>query len=108
MLAANIPLRKLDNAKFRGALETGFGLKLPSEAIMRQKYVPDCYESVLQDIRQDLKEGPVWISADCSRDSIGREVTNVIVGRLNSQAYHKPHLVHVAFSDKADSAQMAR
>jgi len=100
MLAANIPLKKLENTVFRGTLESGFGLKLPSEAIF-QKYVPECYEAVFQTIKQDLKEGPVWISADCSRDVKGREVTNVVIGCLDSQEYHKPHLVHVAFFDKS-------
>lgn len=108
MLAANIPISKLENPLLRNALESGFGFKLPSETIMRQKYMPSCYEEVFADIKNDLKEGPIWISADCSHDIMGREVTNVIVGTLHSECYKKPHLVHMSFSDRANSALMAR
>ncbi len=59
-------------------------------------------------IKEDLKEGPLWVSADCSRDGMGREVASVIVGALNSEKYRKPHLVHVDFLEKVDSAAVAR
>ncbi len=108
MLSTNIPIKKLENEAFRGALEAGCGFKLPSEAAFRRKYLPDTFDHVLEGIKKDLQVGPVWISADCSRDVKGREVTNVVVGRLDSEAYHKSHLMHVTFSDRADSGRMAR
>ncbi len=35
-------------------------------------------------------------------------MANITVGTLNSQAYSKPHSVHVAFLDKTDGAPMVR
>jgi hypothetical protein len=84
------------------------GISLQNEATMRLKHVPSIYNSIMEQIKEDLKEGPLWISTDCSRDAMGREVANVIVGTLNSEEYKKPHLVNVTFLEKADSGSMAR
>lgn len=107
-LAANVPIKKLENPVLRDALETHLGIKLPHETRFREKYVPSIYEETMQEIKEALAEGPLWISVDCSRDPKGREVANVIVGSLDGNEYHNPYLVHVAFLQTADSPSMAR
>jgi hypothetical protein len=108
LVASNIPLNKLQNPVFRGFLETHLAISIPSESLFRKKYIPGCYAEVMEKIKERLKEGSLWISADCSRDPKGREVANVIVGKLDGDKYSPPFLVNVAFLDKADAATMAR
>jgi len=108
MVATNIPLDKLNNPIFRVFFESNFSVGLPSVTTFRTKYLPLCYEEVMQSIKDCLKTGSLWISADCSKDSMGHEVANIIVGKLNRDEYSKPFLVAVSFLDKENAATMAR
>lgn len=56
MLAANIPLKKLENLVLRDVLESNLGIKLPSEATFRLKHMPNCFSEIMDSIRNDLKE----------------------------------------------------
>ena len=56
----------------------------------------------METIKEELKEGSLWISTDCVRDSVGREVTNVIIGKLDNEKFYPPFLVKVAFLETAD------
>lgn len=107
-LAANIPLKKLQHPVLREILETNMAIKLPCETTFRAKFVPSCYEDVWEAIKRDLKDGPLWICPDATKDALGREVCNIIVGKLDSQCYHKPHLVNVGFMDKVNGESIAR
>jgi hypothetical protein len=107
-LTANIPLKKMENQLLREFLEKYIGKNMPSESTLRKKNVPLCYDEVMGSIKETLSEGSLWVSADCARDSMGSEVANVIVGKLDSKKFHPPFLVKVAFLETADSATMAR
>lgn len=107
-LAADIPLFKLENKFLQEALEKNAGIVLPQESHCRKKYVPACYDETMDKIRQELSTGYLWVSSDCSRDSQGREVAHVLMGKLDSDQYTKPFLVHVEFLEKADGDAMAR
>jgi len=108
LLSADIPLNKLDNPELKGFLEKVLRFSLPTQSLFRKKHLPNCYNEVMQQIKEGLGNHPVWVSTDCSRDSMGREVANVFVGQLDSQRYHAPFLVNVEFLEKADSASTAR
>jgi hypothetical protein len=71
LLAANIPPRKLQNPSLCSFLEKNMPIQLPSEATLRQKFLPACFKEVMEKIKKDLKTGPLWISTDCSRDAMG-------------------------------------
>lgn len=107
-LAAGIPFNKLQNPILRDVLESNFGLQLPNEATLRLKYLPSCHSNIMESIKEELKEGSLWVTADCSRDTMGREVAHVLIGRLSVDKFMAPYLVKVSFLDKADSATMAR
>lgn len=62
----------------------------------------------MEEIKQELKEGILWILADGSRDAMGREVVHVLVGKLDKEQYQPPFLVHVDFVEKSDGDSMAR
>ncbi len=69
MLTTNILLEKLNNPIFRNFLESHLSMALPSVTTFRTKYLPVCYDKVMKSIKENLKIGSLWISADCSRDA---------------------------------------
>ena len=107
-LSADIPINKLDNPQLRQLLEKEFGFMLPSQFIFRNKHLPNCFSEVMEKIKEGLAKQPIWISMDCSHDTLGREVANVFMGRLDSEKYHPPYLVNVDFLEKANSASIAQ
>lgn len=108
LLSAGIPLKKMENSHLRHFLEKYIGKTIPCEAALRKKYVPLCYEEVMKSMKEELKEGSLWVSTDCSRDAMGREVANVIIGKLDCDKFQPPFLFKVAFLETADSSAMAR
>jgi hypothetical protein len=108
-MAANIPWKKLENIKLKTFLETNLGITIPDESTIRKNYAADCYINVMDEIRSDLEGSPVWIGMDETTDVMGRYVGNVLVGKLDNEKYHPPHLVNCVFLDKCDlSAVSAR
>lgn len=51
----------------------------------KEKYVNVIYEETLTSIRQNIQDGPIWVSIDESTYVDGRYVGNVIVGKLSSE-----------------------
>lgn len=51
LLAANIPLAKLNNTSFRKFLEKNIKFKIPDESTLRKNYVEKCYLNTIQNIR---------------------------------------------------------
>ena len=108
LLSAGIPLAKMKNKHLHDFLEKYTGKTIPTEAHLRNKYVPICYDEVLSRMREELKEGSLWVVADCARDAQGREVANVVIGKLDHNEFHKPFLVKMAFLETGDSGTMSR
>ncbi len=96
-LSAEIPLKKLRNSHLRNYLEKYTGKTIPSEETLRSKYLPLCYDEAMEAMKEELKQGSLWVSTDCSRDSMGREVANVVVGKLDCNQFQEPYLVKVSF-----------
>ena len=107
-LSANIPWGKLQVPRLRSFLEDNLGIKLPDEWTLRNKYLDQCSDDVLDEIRKALSGHPIWISVDETTDATGRYVANVMAGRLDSEAYYKPYLINCCFLDKANSDAVAR
>ncbi len=108
LLSAGIPLSKMNNQHLGNFLEKYTGKTMPTEKTLRTKFVPLCYDEVMSSVKEKLKEGSLWATVDCARDPVGREVTNVVVGKLDCDNFHKPFLVKVSFLTTADSASMCR
>lgn len=85
-LAAEIPINKMDCSPLKAFLERGLGITLSSQLVFRNKHIPACYNEVLGRIQEALRNSPVWLSTDCSRDSLAREFTKVLVGRLDKES----------------------
>ncbi|KAL4126245.1 hypothetical protein QTP88_010470 [Uroleucon formosanum] len=84
-IRADIPIFKLKNPALKDFLEQYTGKTIPEESTIRKKYVNVIYEETLTSIRQNIQDGPIWVSIDESTDADGRYVGNVIVGKLSSE-----------------------
>jgi hypothetical protein len=84
-IRADIPIFKLKNPALKDFLEQYTGKTIPDESTIRKKYVNVIYEETLTSIRQNIQDGPIWVSIDESTDADGRYVGNVIVGKLSSE-----------------------
>ncbi len=107
-LAANIPWNKLEHPRLKAFLEAQTGLSIPNEATLRTNYMQSCYEEVMQAIREDLHGADFWVSTDETQDAVGRNVVNVILGKLDCEKYHIPYLVKCSFLEKCDSSEVSR
>lgn len=106
--AASIPWYKIQHPKIRALFERHIGVCLPTEANLCQTHLPAQYEKVMEIIRNDLSDGQLWICTDETTDAVGRYVVNVMIGKLDANKYHPPHLVHCDFLERPDGASMAR
>lgn len=66
---------------------------IPNESTLRKNYLNDCYNAALQTIRTDIGKNYVWISVDETTDVQGRQIANLIVGKLCENENTKPHLL---------------
>lgn len=39
-------------------------MKMPDESTLRRNFVEDLYKETVQEIRNEIGEGPIWISID--------------------------------------------
>ncbi|QQP52708.1 Uncharacterized protein FKW44_004941 [Caligus rogercresseyi] len=62
----------------------------------------------MEKIRSELYGQPLWISLDGSIDVVGREVVNVLIGRLDGNSFHVPFVVKCSFVPTSDSNTMAQ
>ena len=60
MLAASISWKQLNNETFRGFFEKQIGIKIHENA--KEEYMDKCYESCLENIRENLGGVPIWIA----------------------------------------------
>jgi len=82
LVAANIPMNKLNNKHFREFLTKYCKKTIPDESTLRKGYFNSCYENTLAKIRDTITDQKIWVSIDETTDSVRRNVANVIVGTL--------------------------
>lgn len=108
LLASNIPLHKLTNPTFKDFLRKYcLNQKIPDESTLRKNYIPTIYQHVLEEIRNELKDDIIWISADETTDSCGRYIANLIVGALRLEP-SSSYLVACKELDKTNHSTIAR
>ncbi len=90
LVATDISLKKVEHPVLCKFLESHHGITLPHETTFNEKFMPACHDEVMDNIKAQVKKGPLWISADCSRDSRDWESANATLGRFNSERYYTP------------------
>lgn len=108
LLCSNIPLFKLSQPSFRSFLEKYTNKIIPDQSTLRKKYVNECYEETINNIRAYASEKKIWVSIDETTDVAGRYVANVIIGTLEIDNPGKIFLLNSEVLDKANYATISR
>jgi len=88
LLAANIPLNKLSNSKFRNCLEKYTGDHLNPHSSYKG-CVDDVYNiTIIKNIKTEIGQNKIWVSIDETCDVEGRFITNVVVGVFKTDTYN--------------------
>lgn len=110
-LEANIPLKKAAHPAVKNLFEKHTKKSMPSESVLRQKYVPILYDETMNTLREKAKDKHIWVSIDESTDSEQRMVVNFIFGILdgdeNSPERGKAYLLNMAVVDVVNASTMA-
>lgn len=107
-VACNTPFHQLNNEVCKKFLKKYCTNQIiPEESTIRKNYLPTIYEEVLKEIRADLSNDLIWISADETTDSCGRYIANLIVGKLSKEP-STPYLVACKVLEKTNHSTIAR
>lgn len=107
-VSSNIPFHQLNNPVCQNFLKKYCTHQVvPEESTIRKNYLSSIYENALREIREDLANNLLWISADETTDSCGRYIANLIVGKLTTEP-STPHLVSCKVLEKTNHSTMAR
>jgi len=98
----------LENPQLRRFLENNLGISIPSESTLRKSCLPTCYEEIHSRIIAELDSQPFWLGVDETSDSAGRRVANILIGRLDCEAYHPPFLLGCFFIEDGTADAVAR
>ncbi|KAL3090508.1 hypothetical protein niasHT_026999 [Heterodera trifolii] len=107
-VAANIPFQKLESEKFKNFLEKYCKREIPHRSTLQKNYLSLTFDQTMERIKNVIGDSYVWISVDETTDKMGRAVANLLIGKLDGQKWHKPHLISVKCLEKVDSAAIAR
>lgn len=108
LVAANIPMNKLNNDVFRSFLSKYCNKNIPCESTLRKGYFDKCYEEVFSKIRDGVGEHKIWVCIDETTDSERRNVVNIIVGILQPESPGNLYLLHTDYLDKVNSSTITQ
>ena len=85
MIAADIPLNKLESKPFSSFLEKISGQKLLDQSTLRKYYVADIYRETIDFLRKKVDGKKLWISVDETSDCEQRHVSCFVFGILGDE-----------------------
>lgn len=109
LTSSNIPFNKLNNPNFRSFLQKYcVNQNIPDESTIRKKYLEVIYKDVLEEIRKDIGDNNIWISADETVDKCGRYIAHLVCGKLDHMGPSRPHLLACKALDVVNHSTIAR
>ncbi|CAL8076763.1 unnamed protein product [Orchesella dallaii] len=91
-LSVDIPMNKANNPILHQFLEKYTKKVIPSRSTLRRN-INEVYDEVIENIRSEVRDRPIWLSIDETTDATSRYVANVLVGALSKDGPSKPHLL---------------
>ncbi|KAL4123302.1 hypothetical protein QTP88_015500 [Uroleucon formosanum] len=107
-MAANIPLNKLSNSKFREFLEKYTVKNIPFESTLRKGYIDDVYNKTIENIKTEIGENKIWVSIDETCDVEGRFIANVVVEVLKTDSTGNIFLLHSEQLDRTNHTTICK
>lgn len=95
MMASDNPLNKLRDERWKNHQEKWTRQKQPDPSTLRKSYVPQTYQAVLQQIRDEVGDHAIHLSVDETTDSASRIIANAIVTPLLPDGYGIPRLQNI-------------
>ncbi|VVC26795.1 Hypothetical protein CINCED_3A018020 [Cinara cedri] len=92
-LDSDIPLWKLHNTTFNKFVQKYTGKHIPDQFTIRKKCVSVLCNEVIDRIRKEIGEGPIYVSIDETTDVDRRYVANVILGLMHEEICSKSYLL---------------
>lgn len=105
-ISANIPLWKVNNTKLKTFLEKHTNKRVPDESTLRKTCVTECFNEVITDIREALKNENIWISIDETTDAAGQCVCSAVVSAM--KAGSKTYLLNIQILDRVNHSTIAK
>lgn len=81
--------------------------KIPSVSTLRRT-VPYLHEENLIKVREEIGEAKIWMSIDEATDSLGRNIANVVIGKLVGDCAGKGFLIHVSELEKTNASTIVQ
>ncbi|KAJ8915555.1 hypothetical protein NQ315_012439 [Exocentrus adspersus] len=107
-VAANIPLKKLQNQQLREFLQKHCNQNISDESTLRKKSLQVLYENVIQEIRTTIYKNNYYVIVDESTDACGRYIVHLIIGTLKEDGPGKPHLIASKELQKTNNVTVTR
>lgn len=101
LLAADIPIDKINRPQFKNFLNKYTNEIIPSDTTIRLKGIPNAYNRIWEKIRSAIRNKYIWVAIDETVDYKRRCVVNVIVGIL-SQDKEESEKKYLLLSDMAE------
>ncbi|KAF6215858.1 hypothetical protein GE061_000193 [Apolygus lucorum] len=92
-LEEGIPLSKLERGPLKSFLEKHLPKLIPSRKILSNRVTNELFEQVQVKTRAHIGNSPIWCSVDESTDRLGRNIVNVLVGKLDTKNSAKGRLI---------------
>lgn len=106
-LSANIPLYKINNPAVKEFLTKYTKKPVPSETLLRTKYMPTIYEKCIKELQNRAGKSLIWVSMDETTDSEQRMVASFVFGILEEGEKETSYLLNIAHIEKANASSMA-
>lgn len=97
-----IPLYKLEEGPLRSVFEQYCSFQLPSVRTLRRLVLKLSEENV-DEIWKDIGDSKIWLTVDEATEPLGRNIANVVLGKLGTNASSKGHLIHVAHLERTNA-----
>lgn len=107
LIAADIPLHKIDDAKLREFLSKHMTPKIPCANTLR-RCVPNLFNTMLEKLQQKAKNKKIWVSLDETTDTSKRSIANFVFGILDDENEHQNcYLLNVAVLQACNASSIA-
>lgn len=109
---ANIPINKVKHPSVVRFLEKYTDHTVPSDTLLRQKYVPTLYDKCIEELRSKVGNKHIWVSIDETTDCEDRLVANFVFGLMEDVGEDSPergkcYLLNMAEVNAANASEMA-
>lgn len=104
----NKALRRLNNDHCRNFFQKYTNENISNESTMPKYYLNDYYDLTVRNIQENITDNYVWTSVDETIDVTGRNIANLIIGKMCEDIASRPYLLACKQLDNTNYATVAR